>query len=301
MDIAISSGLNVGIQALNLLNKWLEEVEIAKSWYGEDKYPVFTQRLFTIKKDKWEEIIQNSLSCCSSWHYQVKKHNVLALANGARIYSIDDSSGGYFARLDARDFVLTIWQMDITGSATAHIAPRESPSDSSCLSPSGWRDLLHHGYSFGEYDHVFGWPFKGTLLSEPPEALLVIDDHRARYLQEKLRCAIHQCYDKWTILKRSLPCTGRDNHEFEKWDKKIEVLQRNLLKSKLLLVDGAQPYTPFLEEERIGDTLSYAEHQLKEPSDRRETVVALTRLLTTPRRINKFLSTRESGKSASLV
>ncbi|RDH13956.1 hypothetical protein M747DRAFT_270953, partial [Aspergillus niger ATCC 13496] len=96
---------------------------------------------------------------------------VLAIANGAKVCSKVASTGGFYARLDAQNFVLTIWETN-TGSATAHIEPREHPIESQPLTSPEWNNLLWYGYSFGGHHHIFGWPFISQETSEPPDDLV---------------------------------------------------------------------------------------------------------------------------------
>ncbi|RAH80666.1 hypothetical protein BO86DRAFT_433100 [Aspergillus japonicus CBS 114.51] len=345
MNIAISSGLDVGIQALNLLNKLLEEREIAKSWYGEDKYLIFTQRrcwpllpfkrfgrleirkVFKVKKEHWQKVIENCLSDCSTWHEQMTYNNqgncsrveswgliVLALANGADIQITYTSTGGTNAVLDGQSFILTILQSNIAGPITAHIEPKRYSSDHKTFTSPEWNNLLWFGHSFGEYDHIFGWPLNESPPLDPPEQLvdnvrnqelsrLVIDDHRANRLREQLKDAIHKCHDQWEDLKDIQPS--------DELMKDIDPIQENLKKLKLILVDQDNPSGSFsLKEERIDDTLEYSEEQLKivqekikerHPTFSHKIIVALTRLLTKPKLIPNFLSTRDAGTYISVV
>lgn len=337
MDIAISAGLQVGIQALKILNRWLHEEEIAKTWYGKSNYKIFTrrrywlifyqpwkfggreiQRVFRIKKDAWHKVIQNCLTDCYSWHQRMKENCegeccwlllyqslpnetqtncleksqrslssigiitslpaarvdswglvVMALANGAKIEATNPPDGACnFSRLDAQYFVLTIWQNNVAGPITAHIEPKEHPSECRSLTSPEWNNLLWYGHSFGEHDHIFGWPLLSKKPPEPPNDLvsdirneelsrLVIDNMRVKRLRDQLREAIYDCHDEWDNLKSKV------QSDIDLRDQ-ITDIQQNLRRLKLVLVDEEQPdETPYLQEQRPEDTLHYAEEQLK--------------------------------------
>lgn len=84
MDSAASAGLAIGTQAISMLNTWLETGKTARAWYGKEDYTEFTTRLsflplkaigsrtiskvFTIKRDQWEQVIKACLPECGNWH-----------------------------------------------------------------------------------------------------------------------------------------------------------------------------------------------------------------------------------------
>jgi hypothetical protein len=82
MDIAANAAISTGKEALNILNDWLDDVEIAKSWYGESHrkfagvsiwpprkaFRLQIKNIFTIKKDDWQQVIEHCLSDCYKWH-----------------------------------------------------------------------------------------------------------------------------------------------------------------------------------------------------------------------------------------
>lgn len=84
MDSAVSGGLAIGTEAIRMLNTWLETGEIARAWYGKEDYTKFTTRLsflplnafgsrtvskvFTIKRDQWEQVIKACLPECGNWY-----------------------------------------------------------------------------------------------------------------------------------------------------------------------------------------------------------------------------------------
>ncbi|KAJ5771169.1 uncharacterized protein N7511_003220 [Penicillium nucicola] len=85
-EIAASAAFATGKEALNTLNNWLDDVEVAKSWYGNN-YRKFTGSgkrigrtlfrlkitgVFTIKKNDWQKVIEECLSDCYNWHRQTE-------------------------------------------------------------------------------------------------------------------------------------------------------------------------------------------------------------------------------------
>lgn len=89
---------------------------------------------------------------------------------------------------------------------------------------------------------------------------LVMDCHWVKSLQKELRCTVHKCYSFWTELGRR-----RENNRIKSPvdPKEIELVKKNLFKTKLILADTTKETTSYLEETRENDTLLYAREQLR--------------------------------------
>lgn len=250
---------------------------------------------------------------------------VLAYANGAKVSVKKCSTGSFCAKLAAISFTLTISQADMVGPIVAHLEPKERClGDRPMLTSSEWHHLLLSGHTFKAQDHVFGWPISGKPPANAPEDLvtnvldqelaqIVMDYQWVEELKKQLREVIYECYDGWEYI------LNKDLVKEETELKRIEKVQRHLLSSKLLLVDEVEQLESVIQEERVTDTLHYAERQLEFildkigengglynnwkttilPSQRK--IVALTRLLTLPQRVICELSTRDTGIYVSLA
>ncbi|KAE8371410.1 hypothetical protein BDV26DRAFT_130038 [Aspergillus bertholletiae] len=149
---------------------------------------------------------------------------------------------------------------------------------------------------------------------------IVMDDQWIQKLQNKLRQATYDCYDCWEELAHELAHQQELTSDFKDHIPKI---QRHLLSAKFILADEATPSDSSLiiEEERRMDTLHYAEKQLElikrekqsgnyvNRADEvlqgllplQEKIVALTRLLALPQKVDQELSMRGAGTYASLA
>ncbi|OAF98534.1 uncharacterized protein CC84DRAFT_1106147 [Paraphaeosphaeria sporulosa] len=198
---------------------------------------------------------------------------VLAIANGARPEVTYAENGGYFASFNAKDFVLTMWQDNIAAPVIGHIEPKQIPSlDRDLLTSPEWNMLLWQGHSFSQHNHISGWPLNGVGQKEPPEDLvthsrdeeimqLVMDNEWVERLQNQFRNALYRCYDSWERLQRHPRNQGHIDSN------RIDLIKRQLLAFKLILVDGEEPAKIHsnleMLEIRKEDILHYALEQLK--------------------------------------
>lgn len=83
--LAAKAALAVGAEAIKLLNRWLENEDTARAWFGKDNR-VFVglsksslwqklklRKVFVINKEDWEQVITLCLPGCQSWYSQ--RHN----------------------------------------------------------------------------------------------------------------------------------------------------------------------------------------------------------------------------------
>lgn len=78
--LAAKAALTIGAEAIRLLNRWLENEETARAWFGPD-HRVFARRspwtlwqslkirrVFVVTKEDWELVISLCLSECYNWY-----------------------------------------------------------------------------------------------------------------------------------------------------------------------------------------------------------------------------------------
>ncbi|KAK7212342.1 hypothetical protein V2G26_019520 [Clonostachys chloroleuca] len=197
---------------------------------------------------------------------------VLSLANGAKPQVTHNSNGGFYAELSGKDFVITMWQQDISGEIVGHIEPRAQASERhTAMTSPEWQNLLWYGHSFSKHHHMFGWPLNGVPLQEPPKNLttshhdgelkvLVMDNQWAEILQDRLRDALYECYDTWDAVQKDLEQQKKLSDENKN---KIEQTKDHIKSFKLILVDKVNAIeTSLVFELREHDILHYATNQL---------------------------------------
>ncbi|KAG9249449.1 uncharacterized protein F5Z01DRAFT_697879 [Emericellopsis atlantica] len=234
-----------------LLNhkEWIHAAQSSDT--GECSWLPLYRALPGEKRHDWREKAQQSSSYIGAVRsrpaarFDVWGLVVLAFANGAGLDITHGSNGGFFAEMSARDFVVTVWQHDLSGSMIGHIEPRNQASEQHMImTDSEWQNLLYHGHSFKEDHHVFGWPSNGDTQHQPPKNLttdhhdselkhLIIDYQMVKRLQKHLLGALRQCYEFWDACDYKI--SEEEGHPKEATRQKICDIRRHLTSFKKFL------------------------------------------------------------------
>lgn len=245
---------------------------------------------------------------------------VMAFADGAKLQHLESPDYSFESRLDARDFILTVYQEGLGKPVTAHIEPRRVPIQSiPSLSDSEWVRLLWSGHTFEPKEAMIRWLYARN--PNPPEDLVdgsfdeslsrtIIDFERAEEFSMRLRGAIFDCYDSWNEF---LVQHTKDSQTYELG----RHIQEQLLREKVALLDKIN--SSYCKDETAQDVTRHCHEHLRRVQEfsksqktgsngylvnlelKHRVLVGLSRLYTIPQKIPQQLSTRGTGSTLFLA